>query len=487
MARFGRAFPSSRYYQPKPLAVFAQNTGVAAGTGTAYDATITAIEYQRPISDIATGSWTVVPLWSKVNEVTIDDSNLITSETLVAPGNTSNADLRLTARGDPLSSTGQIISVRAKVTFTLGLNGGIRGELRQGSGVTSALIATLTTDALTTSFVTYTYTLSGAEADSITDYGDLFLRLYGNFPIGSLGGVTVSWVQFQQPAGITPDTSVYPDAAAGTGAANTPAASIAPHGGLSSGTGAAGNAAGSVSANSGAATGTGAAGSPAGSLNINVGNASGTGTAGAPSASVAVNAGLCSGTGQAFNATPTPSSTAGVASGTGSAGNAAGSVAGSSGAATGTGVAGAPVGTIVVDPGIATGIGGSNTGAISVAVGAGAGAGAGAAYDAIAIATGAAHGGLAAGTGTAYGISVSITTTAGVAAGSGAAFNVTITIVLPPAIRLVVNVRLGASSATARGSRPSVGANGARGSVNARGLPSSVSARPVASTLVEQQ
>lgn len=281
----------------------------ALGTGTAYDATVSAVEYQRPISDISAGSWTVAPLWSKVDEVVIDDADFITSETLVSPGNTSNADLRLNARGDPLSSTGQIISIRAKVTFTLGLNGGIRGELRQGNNVTSTLIGTLTTDALTTSYVTYTYTLSGAEADSITDYGDLFLRLYGNFPVGSLGGVTVSWVQFQQPAGITPDTSVYPTQATGTGTAYDAAASLKPNAGVASGTGAAGAAAASIQTSSGLASGTGAAGNAAGSVSGTAAAATGTGTAGSPAGADAASAGLASGAGSAFDATTTGSVT----------------------------------------------------------------------------------------------------------------------------------------------------------------------------------
>src|SRR2546429_602465 len=72
----------------------ASNAGNAAGTGTAYNAS--ARQTAHAIADDATGSWTVAPLWSKIDEIVADDSDFITSETLVAPGNTSNADLQLT-------------------------------------------------------------------------------------------------------------------------------------------------------------------------------------------------------------------------------------------------------------------------------------------------------------------------------------------------------------------------------------------------------
>lgn len=284
----------------KPAANVQPNAGSAAGVGAAYNPTISAIEYERPISDLSTGSWTVAPLWSKVNEVVADDSNFISSEVLSLNGNTTNADLRLTARGDPVSSSNQIISVRAQATFTLGLTAGIRVELRQGNNVTSTLIGTLTTNALTTSYATYTYTLSGAEADSITDYGDLFVRIYGSFGVGNLGGVQVSQVFFQQPAGVVPVDSVYPDPAAGTGTANQPSISVA----------------GSV----GVATGSGAAGGPSINLQPNPGVATGTGAAGGPSSSVAVSAGVATGTGTAYDAIPTsPDAHPGCATGIGQA------------------------------------------------------------------------------------------------------------------------------------------------------------------------
>jgi hypothetical protein len=56
---------------------------------------LTGLRYFRPSGDTSTGSWTVSPLWSKVDEVIYDDSDFITSEALTS-GTTSIAKLALT-------------------------------------------------------------------------------------------------------------------------------------------------------------------------------------------------------------------------------------------------------------------------------------------------------------------------------------------------------------------------------------------------------
>ena len=55
----------------------------------------TGFRYLRPSGDTSTGSWTVSPLWSKVDESIYDDSDFITSEVLTS-GTTSIAKLALT-------------------------------------------------------------------------------------------------------------------------------------------------------------------------------------------------------------------------------------------------------------------------------------------------------------------------------------------------------------------------------------------------------
>lgn len=174
MARLGRSFPLNRSLNPPKYAP----------------------QHGHPTSDVAVGSWTTAPLWSKIDEGQPDASDEITSETLISPGNTSIAKIGLGVLIDPEVGWGHVLRVQAKVTFTLGLNGGLRAELREGG----ILRATLTTDALTASYVTYVYSLSVAEGNAIVSYATLEIWLYGVFPVGSLGGVQVDWLEFEVPA-----------------------------------------------------------------------------------------------------------------------------------------------------------------------------------------------------------------------------------------------------------------------------------------------
>ena len=89
----------------------------------------------------------------------------------------NNSDGHLGDPTDPGVSTGHIIRAVARYSNAmLGQARDVDVQLRQGA---STLIATLaiSSGSLTTSYQTFSYTLSGAEADSITDYSDLRYRL----------------------------------------------------------------------------------------------------------------------------------------------------------------------------------------------------------------------------------------------------------------------------------------------------------------------
>lgn len=125
-------------------------------------------QYARPSSDITTG-WTTTPLWSKIDEVTPSDADFITGT-----GPSVTAEVLLSAVSDPLSSSGHTWNVRLKAT---GSSGAERVSLYLYQGAT--LIATLISNASVgrSAFVHSSGTLSGAEADSISDYSDLRFRL----------------------------------------------------------------------------------------------------------------------------------------------------------------------------------------------------------------------------------------------------------------------------------------------------------------------
>lgn len=125
--------------------------------------------YARPTTDTATGAWTPstgTSLAGCIDETSYDDADYIATQTSAV------CTMTLGPVTDPVSSGGHVIKFRAKSpnsnTLTV--------TLKQG-GTT---IKTSTTAALTSSFADYTMTLTGAEADSITDYTALSITLQAN-------------------------------------------------------------------------------------------------------------------------------------------------------------------------------------------------------------------------------------------------------------------------------------------------------------------
>jgi hypothetical protein len=147
----------------------------ATGTGTANDATVETVPGQSvgPATDITTTGWTATggtgSLASAIDETPADDGDFITS-----PPNPSSSvvEVKFATVTDPGVSDGHRFDYRVRV-----LNAGsysVTAALFQGG----TQIATETrTTGLTSSFQTFTLTLSGGEADAITDYTDLRLRV----------------------------------------------------------------------------------------------------------------------------------------------------------------------------------------------------------------------------------------------------------------------------------------------------------------------
>ncbi len=145
-------------------------------------------QYGRPTSDVSTGSWTTAPLYQKVDETPYSDTDYIQ----LTNATSNSCELGLGSVTDPQVSTGHIVRIRAtKVgsgTITL------TGYLYEGTTLRATISITLTT-----SFATTTYTLSAAEADSISNYGNLRVRLTGT--AGSTSRyVRVSWIEFEVPS-----------------------------------------------------------------------------------------------------------------------------------------------------------------------------------------------------------------------------------------------------------------------------------------------
>lgn len=158
-------------------------------------------QFARPDSDVATTGWSSTPLWSKIDESSASDADAITG--IFTSNTLATAEVGLSNVSDPLQNTGHKISVRAR-TNNPSLEETFFCDIVQGTTVKATLIAVLSG-----SYITYTYTLSGTEADSISNYSDLRLRFRATTiaadPIGL--SINVSWAQFETPDPVTPVSS----------------------------------------------------------------------------------------------------------------------------------------------------------------------------------------------------------------------------------------------------------------------------------------
>ncbi len=120
------------------------------------------VQLLRPTSDISAGAWTPstgVDLYATVDEAAADDADYNTTSSA------STHELAFSFGVDPESSSGHTVRYRAKGIGTLTVT------LRQGATLIATHVPTLTG-----SYQTFSFTLSGAEADAITNYGDLRVR-----------------------------------------------------------------------------------------------------------------------------------------------------------------------------------------------------------------------------------------------------------------------------------------------------------------------
>lgn len=157
-------------------------------------------QFARPNADGANINWTPstgTVHYVLVDEVVPDDSDYVSVGTGFAPS--PDETYGLSSITDPGASDGHTIWVRAKQasgTTSITVN------LYQGNpnafGFTFVAAGTFS---LTTSFADYSYTLTAAEANSITDYSDLWFDLVRG---STKGGITqtVSQIYFEvNPAG----------------------------------------------------------------------------------------------------------------------------------------------------------------------------------------------------------------------------------------------------------------------------------------------
>lgn len=142
-------------------------------------------QFGRPSTDTTREAWeeddgTTTSIFDQIDEVSSDDADYIRSALVPT---TDAYVTKLTAVTDPLQSTGHIVRYRYGKDASGGAQIDIVVQLRQGytnEGSPGTLIASQTHTNVGVFPIAGTFTLSGAEADSITDYSDLYIRITAN-------------------------------------------------------------------------------------------------------------------------------------------------------------------------------------------------------------------------------------------------------------------------------------------------------------------
>jgi hypothetical protein len=152
------------------------------------------VQIGTPISDISVGLWSSTPLFQKIDEFTASDADLIVSATNPA-SDTCEVGLTTTTT-DPVSSSNHIVSYRYKKTASGGRQIDLTVRLMQGT----TIIATFTHTNISNVIAQADQTLSGAQADAITNYGDLRIRFIGTaVGTGTGRAAQITWGQFRCP------------------------------------------------------------------------------------------------------------------------------------------------------------------------------------------------------------------------------------------------------------------------------------------------
>lgn len=129
-------------------------------------------QFARPISDVSLGGWSG-PAWSAIDEAVASDADSTSSPT--APSN-ATLEVALGAVEDPQVSTGHVVRYRLQKDAANGAQINVTVALMQGA----VQIASWSHTNIANGFTTITQTLTGPQADAISDYSNLRLRFTAN-------------------------------------------------------------------------------------------------------------------------------------------------------------------------------------------------------------------------------------------------------------------------------------------------------------------
>jgi hypothetical protein len=142
-------------------------------------------QFARPSADTSIGGYTdqaggTTNIYGTIDETVASDADYIKSA--LAPSNAPYVT-KLSNIEDPVSSTGHVVRYRYAKNAAGGAAINLTVQLRQGytnEGSPGTLIKEWTHADISETATTQAQTLSGAEADAITDYTALYLRFVAN-------------------------------------------------------------------------------------------------------------------------------------------------------------------------------------------------------------------------------------------------------------------------------------------------------------------
>lgn len=142
-------------------------------------------QFARPNTDTTLGGYTdqsngTTNIYTTIDEVTPDDGDYIRSA--LAPSSAAYVT-KLTSIEDPLTGTGHVVRYRYAKSAAGGAQIDLTVQLRQGyvdEGTLGTLIKEWVETNITESWTTQERTLTAGEADSISDYENLYLRFVAN-------------------------------------------------------------------------------------------------------------------------------------------------------------------------------------------------------------------------------------------------------------------------------------------------------------------
>jgi hypothetical protein len=151
-------------------------------------------QFGRPSSDITDSNWvpsTGATLFGCVDETPAGDADYIRAT------GAQTCELKFSSLTDPVSAASHVLRLRAKAT---GSGGAEKWTVTIYQGASLIATAFSNTTVTRTNFADYSYTLAAAEANAITNYADLRVRIVS--APGAAETIDVSFVEIEVPDAI---------------------------------------------------------------------------------------------------------------------------------------------------------------------------------------------------------------------------------------------------------------------------------------------